>query len=70
MKLKEKIKKKIDRLDPENLRAVQLLLDSLTKKKDSVKPKSSQKPYKQVIDILDNNQLTVEDINEERNERS
>lgn len=71
MKLKENIKAKIDRLDPEDLRAVQLLLDSLTRKRSagSKKTKPSQRPFQQVIDILDSQQLTTENINEERNER-
>lgn len=71
MKLKEKVKSKVDRLDQHDLRVVEILIDSLT---GSRKPQQSKRAgqivaYDEVIALLGGKGLTLSDINAGREDR-
>ncbi len=71
MKLKEKIKSKVDRLDHHDLRVVEILIDSLTGSKKPQRPESIKQvsAYDEVIALIGGNGLTLQDINSGREER-
>lgn len=71
MRTRDSIKEKVEKLDPYDLRIVELLIDSLTDKRKVLKKKSknTHPPYLDVIKILGKQSLTSEDINTGRQER-
>ncbi len=72
MILKENIKDKVDKLDNYELRVVELLIDSLKRKKP-VKMKmpvlSKNYPYQEVIKLMGHHAITSNDIHQERQDR-
>lgn len=69
MKLKEKIKSKVDQLGIEDLKLVDELLDTLHKKQTSKKSLYPEKaPFYDVIKLLGSKGLSTEDIIKGRNE--
>jgi len=72
MILKENIKDKVNKLDNYELRVVELLIDSLKRKKPvkMQKPAPSKNyPYQQVIKLMGQHPITSDDINQEREDR-
>ncbi|MBE0638577.1 MAG: hypothetical protein IH598_08655 [Bacteroidales bacterium] len=71
MKLKEKIKSKVDGLDPYDLRIVEILIDSLTGDRKPHRSKLIPKTnyYDEVIKLTGAAGLTSSDINIGREER-
>ncbi len=71
MELKEKLKTRIDRLDPYELRIVKILIDSLSIKKTNQKFDESlvSEYYQEVIELLGTNGLSSFDIKLGREER-
>jgi len=71
MTTKEKILSKVNLLDSNELRVVEQLIDSLSRKREKRKQKATDvtKPYNDVIKILGSSGLTSEDINKERQDR-
>ncbi len=71
MKTKEKILSKVNLLNNNELRVVEQLIDSLSRKRKIKKQKAADvtKPYNEVIKILGNSGLSSEDINNERQDR-
>ena len=72
MILKENIKDKVDKLDNYELRIVELLIDSLKRKKPvkMKKPVSLKNyPYQEVIKLMGHHSITSNDINQEREDR-
>ncbi len=71
MKIKEKIKSKIDHLEPQDLRKVKLFIDSLTDKRkvNTETTEQDHPPYMDVMKLLGNVELTSGDIHKEREER-
>jgi hypothetical protein len=72
MILKENIKAKVDKLDNYELRVVELLIDSLKRKKTATEKKtfsSKKHPYQQVIELLGQHSITSDDINQGREDR-
>jgi hypothetical protein len=71
MRLKENIKSKVDTLNPNDLRLVQMLIDSLSdKRKIRVGQPSTIKPvYLELIKLMKPAELTSYDIDSGRNER-
>jgi len=71
MKIRDSIKSKIDKLDQQELRTVDLLINSLRKKNKIVRLKkgSDEKPYERVIKILGNSPLGYNDIDSLRQDR-
>jgi hypothetical protein len=71
MKLKENIKSKVDTLNPNDLRLVQMLIDSLSDK-GKVKtgqPSDTKQIYLEIIKLMKPAQLTSYDIDSGRSER-
>ena len=71
MILKENIKAKVDKLDNYELRVVELLIDSLKRKKRPARIKSvpASYPFQEVIKLIGNNPLNTKDIQLGRQER-
>lgn len=71
MQTKEKIKSKVDQLDPTELRIIDLMIDSLSRNRKHRKHKNNTKKryYEDVISLLCNTGLSANDINAEREER-
>lgn len=71
MELKDKLKTRIDRLDPYELRIVKILIDSLSVKKTNQKSDESLESvyFQEVIELLGTNGLSSLDINLGREER-
>jgi hypothetical protein len=72
MILKENIKAKVDKLDNYELRVVELLIDSLKRKKQASAKKpvpSKNYPYQQVIKLLGQHSITSDDISHGREDR-
>ena len=71
MKLKENIKSKVDKLDPYDLRIVEIIIDSLSGKRRVRKRKTShRKPiFLEVIKLMEPVDLTSDDICAGREER-
>lgn len=71
MKIRESIKSKVDELDTHDLRIVELLIDSLKRKRKPTRRriKTDQKPYEKVIKLIGGMGLSSEDIDELRQER-
>jgi len=71
MKTKEKILSKVNMLNHNELKVVEQLIDSLSRKRKIRKQKASEvtKPYNDVIKILGSSGLSSEDINNERQDR-
>lgn len=71
MQTKEKIKSKVDQLDPTELRIIDLLIDSLSRNRKDRRQKTNAKKqyYEDVISLLGNTGLSTNDINTEREER-
>ena len=71
MRLKEDIKSKVDRLNPSELRLVEILIDSLSgNRKIRVRKHIQKKPvYLDIIDLMKPAELTFNDIDSGRNER-
>jgi len=71
MTTKEKILSKVNLLDSSELRVVEQLIDSLSRKRKKRKQKATDvtKPYNDVIKILGSSGLTSEDIYNERQDR-
>lgn len=71
MELKDKLKTRIDRLDPYELRIVKILIDSLSVKKTNQKSDESLESvyFQEVIELLGTNGLSSFDINLGREER-
>ena len=72
MNVKEKIKKRLDALPEEDVKAVSVLLDQIEKRnrnmKASGKPVGEQ-PYKKVSEILKKSPVTSKEIQELRTDR-
>lgn len=69
MKLKDKIKSKVDQLGKEDLEMIEELLDSLEKQKAAEKELSKDRPpFRDVIELLGPKGLTTKDILEGRSE--
>jgi hypothetical protein len=69
MKLKDKIKSKVDQLGKEDLEIIEKLLDSLEKQKAAEKEASKDRPpFMDVIELLGPKGLTTKDILEGRSE--
>src|SRR5690606_2750108 len=64
MKLKERIKSKVDQLEASELRVVDILIDSLAKRRTREIEKSSSDRFAflKVIELMDPNFLTSDDI--------
>jgi|GEM_PF-1383839 len=72
MILKENIKDKVDKLDNYELRVVELLIDSLKRKKPVKMKKpvpSINYPYQQVIKLMEHHPITSDDIKQGREDR-
>jgi hypothetical protein len=71
MKLKEKVKNKVDRLDQHDLRVVEILIDSLTGSRKTQQSKRAGQivAYDEVIALLGGKGLTLSDINAGREDR-
>lgn len=71
MELKENIKSKVDKLDPYDLRLLEILIDSLSgKRKISRRKIADSKPFfLEVINLIGPSGLSTNDINVGREER-
>jgi len=71
MKLRENIKSKVDKLDPADLRVVEILIDSLSGNRKIRNRKTSHKRpfYLDVIKLMEPVKLTSVDIASGREER-
>jgi hypothetical protein len=69
MKLKDKIKSKVDQLGKKDLEMIEKLLDSLEKQKATEKEiEKNRRPFVDVIELLGPKGLTTKDILEGRSE--
>lgn len=69
---RENIKAKVDKLDKNDLRIVELLIDSLKRNKTTTANKpvhSTNYPYLKVIELMGQHSLTSDDISQGREER-
>jgi hypothetical protein len=71
MKLKERIKSKVDQLDPSELRIVGALIDTLKERRNAALKDAyvEKDPYLKVIEMMGTNFLTSHDILADRQER-
>ena len=71
MKLKESIKSKVDQLEASELRVVDILIDSLTKRRirEIEEDSSDRFAFLKVIELMGPNFLTSDDISREREDR-
>lgn len=69
MKLKDSIKKKVDRLTPHELRIVENFIDSLSGSSTKYSETEGKPPYLKVRDLLNGAKLSSSDINDLREER-
>jgi len=71
MTLKDNIKTKVDKLNTQELRIIDRLIDTLSKKRKANKHKKPKEelPYKNVIKLLNNKGLTTNDIYYQREDR-
>jgi hypothetical protein len=72
MRVKERIKKRLDALPAEDVRAVSVLLDKIEEKnrlKKTTPIPQTDKPYKKVADLLQKNPITSEEIKNLRADR-
>lgn len=72
MKVKEKIKKRLDALSEEDVKAVSVLLDQIEKKNRSIKATEKsvrEQPYKKVSELLKKSPITSKEIHELRTDR-
>lgn len=69
MKLKDSIKKKVDRLAPHELRIVENFIDSLSGTSATNAENEGKPPYLKVRELLKNTKLSSSDISNLREER-
>lgn len=71
MKLKENIKSKVDQLEASELRVVDILIDSLAKRRtrEIEESSSDRSAFLKVIELMGPNFLTSDDISRERQDR-
>lgn len=71
MKIKEYIKTKVDTLEPDDLRLIEVLIESLSEKRNMRSRKKTDKTpiYPEIIRLLQPAGLTSKEILEERDER-
>jgi hypothetical protein len=72
MKVKEKIKKRLDALPEEDVKAVSVLLDQIEKKNRKMKVSEKSvpgKPYKKVSELLKKSPITSKEIHDLRTDR-
>ena len=71
MKLKESIKSKVDQLEASELRVVDILIDSLTKRRTREIERSSSDRFAflKVVELMGPSFLTSDDIDRERQDR-
>ena len=71
MQTKEKIKSKVDQLDPTELRIIDLMIDSLLRNRKGRRHKTNSKKryYEDVISLIGDTGLSAKDIIIEREER-
>ena len=72
MNVKEKIKKRLDALPEEDVKAVSVLLDQIEKKNTNMKTSKKsvgEQPYKKVSEILKKSPITTKEIQKLRTDR-
>jgi hypothetical protein len=72
MKVKEKIKERLDALSEEDVRAVSVLLDQIERKNKSMRASEKsvgEQPYRKVSEILKKSPITSKEIQELRTDR-
>ncbi len=71
MATKEKVKSKVDKLDPRELRIIDIMIDSMSRsrKKQQLKTDTKKRYYEEVISLIGKSGLSAGDINIQREER-
>ena len=69
MKLKDSIKKKVDRLAPHELRIVENFIDSLSGTSSEDNKTEGEPPYLKVRELLNSTKLSSSDISNLREDR-